>query len=122
MKTANSILERNAVPALGWRFTAGGVWEGAETPEEYAEMFPTPAPIVEPVVITAWQLRKALTATGLRVMVEAAVANSGDQDLKDDYEYRTEFHSDNPLVLTMGAAVGKDAAGVRGLFEFAATL
>jgi hypothetical protein len=72
--------------------------------------------------VTAWQLRKAFNLLGFRAAVEAAVAASGDQDLIDGWEYATAYHSDNPLVAAMGAAVGKSAAEVRDIFALAATL
>jgi hypothetical protein len=50
------------------------------------------------------------------------VAASGDQDLIDGWEYAAKYHSDNPLVAAMGAAVGKSAAEVRDIFALAATL
>lgn len=59
--------------------------------------------------ITPSQIRLALTAAGLRVAVEAAVAAAvaaGDSDLDDYWRHSPAFHRCHPLVATMIAAVG----------------
>lgn len=71
--------------------------------------------------VTPRQLRLALTATGLRAAVEAAVAG-GDQNTKDTWEFSTECLRDNPLLVQMGAALGKTEAELDALFALAATL
>lgn len=62
-----------------------------------------------PVVYSCspWQIRKALNAAGLRQAVEDAVAASSDIALKDGWEFATEFKSNDPFVLSMGASIGK---------------
>lgn len=78
---------------LAW-LTLGG------TPEiDHTELSTPPPPI------SARQIRLALNQTGLRDTVEAAVA-AGSRDLKDWWEYSTEVHRDNPLVIGMIAALG----------------
>lgn len=73
-------------------------------------------------VCDPWQLRKALTATGLRQAVEDAVAASTDQSLKDGWEFAPRFRSDDPFMLAMGAALGKSESEIRDLIALAATL
>lgn len=50
------------------------------------------------------QIRQALTRAGLRNSVETAVLQ-GDQDLKDWWEFSTEFDRDHPQVIAMAAAL-----------------
>lgn len=71
---------------------------------------------------TPWQIRKALNSSGLRAGVEAAIAASTDQALKDGWEFATEFKSDDPFVLQMGAALGKSPEETEALIQMAATL
>ena len=69
-----------------------------------------------------WQIRKALNAQGVRKAVEDAVAASTDQELKDGWEFATEFRSDDPFVISMGAALGKTAEETAALIQYASTL
>lgn len=69
-----------------------------------------------------WQMRKVLNAFALRQVVEDAVAASEDQTVKDGWEFATEFRSNDPLVLALGAAVGKTEAEVKDLIHYAASL
>ena len=80
------------------------------------------APVAEVFRCTPWQIRKVLNVLGLRQGVEGAVAASTDQALKDGWEFATEFRSDDPFVLQMGAALGKSAAETAELIKQAATL
>lgn len=82
-------------------------------------------PVVESVntsACSAWQMRKALNAMGLRDIIEAAVSASGDQTVKDGWEYATEFERYDPLVLQFGAALGKTDVEMDSLFELARSL
>lgn len=74
-----------------------------------------------PTSVTPWQIRKALNALRLRDAVEAAVA-AGSQDMKDGWEFATEVRRDDPLVVAMGAALGKSSKDLDELFALAATL
>lgn len=69
-----------------------------------------------------WQIRKALTAMGLRQAVEDAVAASTDQSLKDGWEFAPRFRSDDPFVLAMGATLGKSETEIYDLVALAQTL
>jgi hypothetical protein len=71
---------------------------------------------------TAWQFRKALNALGLRDAVEAAIAASGDQNIKDGWQYTSEFHRYAPLVIQFGQVLGKTGAEMDALFALAGTL
>ena len=77
------------------------------------------APQSPQLTVSAWQIRKALNATGLRALVEAAVL-AGPQDLKDAWEYAKEFERANPLVEALGAALGKTSDELDDLFALAA--
>lgn len=69
-----------------------------------------------------WQIRKALNAAGLRAQTESAVAGSSDQDLKDGWEFASEFRSDDPFVIAMGAALGKSQAETVAIIQAASAL
>lgn len=75
-----------------------------------------------PRSITPWQIRKALNQIGLRSAVEAAVAASTDQDLKDGWAVATEFNRLSPFVIDMGAALGKTDAELDALFVLGASM
>ena len=75
-----------------------------------------------PQSITPWQIRKALNQLGLRSAVEAAVAASTDQDLKDGWAVATEFNRLSPFVIDIGAALGKTDAELDALFTLGAGL
>lgn len=92
--------------------------EGADVPDGATRPMASPA---APVSCSPWQIRKALNQLGLRAGVEAAVA-AGSQEMQDGWEFATEFRSDDPLALAIGAALGKSPAEVREIIDYAATL
>jgi len=75
-----------------------------------------------PATCTPWQIRKALNALGLRQQVEDAVAESEVQEVKDGWEFATSFRSDDPFVLGIAQAIGKDEAEVADIIRHARTL
>ena len=83
-----------------------------------------PADPLPPVTYSCspWQIRKALNAQGLRAAAESAVAASTDQALKDGWEFATEFRSDDPFVISMGAVLGKSEEETAQFIQHAATL
>jgi len=87
---------------------------------------PTKVPDVEPslprIDVSAWQIRKALNAVGLRSAVDDAVAASNDIELKDGWLHSPRFYSDNELAIAMGASLGKTREEMYALFELAASL
>lgn len=85
---------------------------------------PEPVDPLPPVTYSCspWQIRKALNAQNLRQAVEDAVTASTDQELKDGWEFATEFRSDDPFVISMGAALSKTAEETADLIQYAATL
>lgn len=106
-----------------------GEWHNVESSAEYLAWLaegnmPEPAEPLPPPVYTCspWQMRKALNAMSLRQTVEDAVAASADLTLKDGWEFATEFRSDDPFVLSMGAAVGKTVEETAQLIQMASTL
>lgn len=72
-------------------------------------------------ICTPWQFYKLLNAQGFRATVEAAVA-AADQDTQDGFAKASEFRSDDPLVLTMGAGLGMSPLDIRNLIEQARAL
>ena len=73
------------------------------------------------VPVTPWQIRKALNQLGLREQVETAVA-AGNQDVKDAWEFATEFVRTDPLVAVIQAVLGKTDEEVDALFILGSTL
>lgn len=71
---------------------------------------------------TAWQIRKALNQLGLRQAVESAVAASTDQEIKDGWEFATQFLSDHPFVIAIGQALGKTPEEIKQIITMASAL
>lgn len=67
------------------------------------------------------QIRQALTRAGLRAQVEAAVA-SGDQDMKDWWEFTTSFERTHPMVVQAGQALGQTEQQMDDLWKLGASL
>ena len=80
-----------------------------------------PLPPAPPIIVSPWQIRKALNATGLREAVESAVA-AADTTTKDAWQYATSFVRTEPLLDGMAKAMGKTDAEIDALFELAETL
>ena len=78
-------------------------------------------PIEVPEEVTPRQIRLALTQIGMRASVEAAVAASN-QEVKDTWEFSTVILRGNPLINSMGTALGKTKEDIDNLFILAATL
>ena len=87
----------------------------------------TPPAVAEPVAdpegpsVDDLQIRLALNASGLREAVELAVLGS-DQSTKDWWDRASNFKRLNPMVVALGAALGKTDEEMDGLWALAATL
>ena len=95
-------------------------WLAEGNTPEPADPLPPPTYACSP-----WQIRKALNQLGIRDAVEQAVSSAtgdGAQTLKDGWEFATEFRSDDPFVISMGASLGKDAEETAELIQFAGSL
>lgn len=68
------------------------------------------------------QLRQALNALGLRTLIEDTIVASGDQNLKDWWEFSTSFERNHPLVISMGESLGIIPVQIDALWQTAATL
>lgn len=75
----------------------------------------------QPIIVSPRQIRQALTASGLRASVEAAVA-AGDQDVKDWWEFATTFESNHPMVVGMATGLGVTEQQLTNLFNLAKSL
>lgn len=96
-------------------------------PEWYKNLTPCelqaqPAQVIVPITVSPWQFRKALNQLGLRDAVEQAVAASGDQNIKDGWEFATFFIRNDPFVVSMGQALGKTDTEMDQLFALAQIL
>jgi 3-oxoacyl-(acyl-carrier-protein) synthase len=70
---------------------------------------------------TAYQIRQALSLSGLRDQVEAAVA-AGDQALQDAWQYAQTFERLHPKILEIGVALGQTEQQLDDLFTLGMTL
>lgn len=91
------------------------------TNEEAAAIQEANKPTLTITRITPRQIRMALTQMGLRSQVEAAVA-AGDQDLKDWYEFSTQFERNHPQVLAMATALNVTSQQLDSLWQLGSTL
>lgn len=82
---------------------------------------PPPPPPPVPESVSPRQIRQALTRAGLRTAVEAAVAG-GDQDLKDWWEFATDFQRAHPMVIALAGALDVSEQEVDDLFVLAGSL
>lgn len=71
---------------------------------------------------TPWQIRKKLNEMGIRTQVEQLVADSTDFNIKDGWEYATEFISNDPFVVSFGQMLGYDAEQTTQLIKEAGEL
>ena len=76
---------------------------------------------VSNLIVSPRQIRQALTAAGYREVVELSVAN-GTQELKDWWEYATQFEENHATVVAMGANLGLTDAQRHDLFVLAGSL
>jgi len=72
--------------------------------------------------VTALQARRALRAAGLYDAVVAAVNAATDADLKDSWEYATEWLRDAPWISSMAAQLNLSSDQVDALFVQASAL
>jgi hypothetical protein len=92
------------------------------TDEEAAALAEANKPVPPPVTqISPRQIRMALTQMSLRTTVETAIA-SGDQDMKDWYEFSTYFDRNHPQVLAMATELNVTEADLDALWKLGATL
>lgn len=89
------------------------------TEAEYLALLPPPPDPRESVSCASWQLKRALTAEGLRDAVEAAIA-AADQDTKDMWQAAT-FRRLNPRIIALATEMGKTADDIDALFTLALT-
>lgn len=75
-----------------------------------------------PQSITARQARLALNQAGLRQQVEDAIANSNDQDLKDEWEYAQYIERKWPALIALTTGLGMTRQQLDNLFILGATL
>lgn len=84
---------------------------------------PQPAPVQPSSVPTcnAWQMRAALNQLGWRAAVEAAVASSPNQDLRDGWAHIQEFHRNHAWIAQIATSIGKTDVDLDNLFAIAVT-
>lgn len=82
---------------------------------------PAPPVIKVPIVLTAWQVRAALTQLGLRAAFEAHVT-AGGQDASDAWRYGEQFSQDGTFLKDALAAVGQSPEQIDEFFNLAFSL
>lgn len=80
---------------------------------------PPPAEPAPGLLVTMRQARLALLAAGLLDAVEAAVGRA-ERPVQIEWEYATVVERNSPLVVTIAAGLGLDAAAIDALFADAA--
>lgn len=94
----------------------GSTWDGAQF------IPPAPTPPVVPESISPRQFRQSLNHFGFRQQVDNGVAASGDQDLKDWYEYTSDFQRHHPKVLFMAQQLGFTSDQLDQVWSYGAAL
>lgn len=74
---------------------------------------------VSAIRVKPWPLCMALNQLGLRQQVEAAIAESNDQDVKDAWVRASEFARSHPLVIGFGPMLNKSPAEIDQVFLLA---
>ncbi len=74
-----------------------------------------------PVSITPRQMRLALLRAGILPAVEAALSQAG-PEAQIEWAHSLEFRREHPLVISMGAALGFDDAGLDSFFTTASLI
>lgn len=82
-------------------------------------VFTIPRPV--PNEISPRQIRRALSESGLRTLVESAIS-AGDQELKDWWEWSTSFLRNHPLVEQMARTLGVTDQELDDLWRLGASL
>lgn len=80
------------------------------------------APQLPPITVSRYQFKVGLTKAGIRTQVEAAVAASADQDVKDAYAEASVFVENDTFITTMGVGLGLTSAQIHSIFEMMQTL
>jgi len=73
-----------------------------------------------PQSVSPMQIRLALNELGLRTTIENAV-DSGSQDLKDMWEFASEFKRDYPIIEELSVSLGFTEEQVNNIFRLAST-
>jgi len=71
--------------------------------------------------VTPLQMRRALRATGLKAIVDAALAAQS-EEVREEWEFASEVRRDNATLNALGQSLGKSPADLDALFQLAATL
>ncbi len=82
---------------------------------------PEVLPTYTTIIVTPRQIRQALTALGLRDLVEQAISTS-EQDVKDWWEFASSFEEDHPQVVAMAQALLVSDEQLHALFVKATSL
>lgn len=71
------------------------------------------------IVVTPWQIRQVINQLGLRSRVEDLIKTTSNQDIKDGWEYVTEWKEFHPVVTEMAAQLGLTSEEIHAIFVLA---
>lgn len=114
-------IEVDAEQRLNWT-----AYRANDTRDGIEPLPPVPLPMVVPARVTRRQARQALLLAGLLDQVPTLIAAIPDATQRAlaqiEWEDSQEFERSRPLVISIGSALGLDAAGLDQLFIQAAGL
>lgn len=73
-------------------------------------------PTTVELVVTPWQLRQALNELNLRSQIDTFIKTTTNQDIKDGWEYATEWREFNPLVRSICEGLGITETQIHTIF------
>lgn len=71
------------------------------------------------IVVTPWQIRQALNELGLRAQVENLVKTTTNQDIKDGWEFATEWREFNPIIAEIASQLHLTQSQIHAIFVLA---
>ena len=71
------------------------------------------------IIVSPWQFRKAINQLGLRPAIEGLVQNTANQEIKDGWEYATEFRRSDELVIGMAYLLNLSDEDLTSIFRLA---
>ena len=80
-----------------------------------------PVPVVVPAEVSPIKARRALRGVGLLPLVEAALAQAG-EEAQETWEYAVTIPRDEPMLTAIAEQLGMTAAQLDAIFILAASL
>lgn len=91
-----------------------------ETIPSNATLYVAPPEIKsDEIVVSPWQIRQALNELNLRTQVENLVKSTSNIDIKDGWEFATEWKEFHPVIQSMGQELGLTSTQIHAIFVLA---